>query len=50
MAVIGKREAESGSVALRTRGAGKKQEIIAVDELIARLQREVAEKALPQAG
>ena len=46
MAVIGKREAEAGSVALRVRGAGKKQEIVVVDEFIARVKREKAERAL----
>lgn len=46
MAVIGNREAEAGTVAVRRRGAGKKQEIIAVGEFIARLQEEIASKVL----
>ena len=46
MAVIGKREAEAGTVALRVRGAGKKQEIVAVDEFVARVVREKTERAL----
>ena len=46
MAVVGKREAESGMVALRVRGAGKKQDIIPVDEFVARVVREKAERAL----
>ena len=46
MAVIGKREADSGTVALRMRGAGKKQDIVAVDEFIARVVREKKERAL----
>ena len=46
MAVIGKREAESGSVALRIRGAGKKQDIVPVDEFIARVVREKETRAL----
>jgi threonyl-tRNA synthetase len=46
MAVIGKREAESGTLALRVRGAGKKQETIAVDEFVSRVVREKEERAL----
>jgi threonyl-tRNA synthetase len=46
MAVIGKREAESGSVALRIRGAGKKQDIVTVDDFIARVVREKQTRAL----
>ena len=34
MAVIGKREAEADSIALRVRGAGKKQEVMKVDDFI----------------
>ncbi|MDQ6830409.1 MAG: threonine--tRNA ligase, partial [Gemmatimonadota bacterium] len=49
MAVIGKREAEVGTVALRMRGAGKKQEVISVDDLIVRLKMEIATRALPAA-
>ncbi|MDQ3697955.1 MAG: threonine--tRNA ligase [Gemmatimonadota bacterium] len=47
MAVIGKREAESNTVALRVRGAGKKQEIVGVEELLTRLREEIATRALP---
>jgi threonyl-tRNA synthetase len=46
MAVIGKREADSGAVAVRVRGAGKKQEIVPVDEFVARVVREKRERAL----
>jgi len=46
MAVIGKREADSGTIALRVRGAGKKQEIVPVDDFIARVVREKMERAL----
>ncbi|MBW4331720.1 threonine--tRNA ligase [Stakelama sp. CBK3Z-3] len=35
--VVGKREAEEGTVALRTLGEGAKQQVIALDELLARL-------------
>ena len=41
MAVIGKREAEADAIALRVRGAGKKQEILPVAEFIARLKAEI---------
>jgi threonyl-tRNA synthetase len=41
MAVIGQREAEADSVAVRARGAGKKQEVIGVEPFIARLRDEV---------
>jgi threonyl-tRNA synthetase len=37
MAVIGQREAEAGTVALRVRGSGRKQEVIPVDDLITRV-------------
>ncbi len=46
MAVIGKREAESGMIALRVRGTGKKQDVVPVDEFVARVVRENAERQL----
>jgi threonyl-tRNA synthetase len=46
MAVVGKREAESDSVAVRVRGAGKKQEIMTVADFTARLEDELATRAL----
>jgi threonyl-tRNA synthetase len=46
MAVCGKREAEAGQVAVRVRGAGKKQEIVSVDAFLARLADEVRTRAL----
>ncbi|MHB1223929.1 MAG: threonine--tRNA ligase [Gemmatimonadaceae bacterium] len=46
MAVVGKREGESGSIALRVRGTGKKQEIVAVDAFIDRVRGEIASRAL----
>ena len=46
MAVIGKREADSGTVAVRVRGAGKKQDVVPVDEFIARVVKEKRERAL----
>jgi threonyl-tRNA synthetase len=41
MAVIGAREAEGGTVAVRIRGAGKKQEVVTQDAFLARVQDEV---------
>ncbi|MGH7444626.1 MAG: threonine--tRNA ligase, partial [Longimicrobiales bacterium] len=47
MAVIGVREASAGTVAVRARGAGRKQEIMPRAEFIDRLLGEVKSKALP---
>jgi len=41
MAVIGAREAEGGTVAVRIRGAGKKQDVLTQDAFLARLVDEV---------
>jgi threonyl-tRNA synthetase len=41
MAVIGAREAEARAVAVRVRGAGKKQEVMAQDAFLARVTEEV---------
>lgn len=41
MGVVGEREAESGTVAVRARGAGRKQEVMDRSEFIARLQEEI---------
>jgi len=46
MAVIGKREADSGTIALRIRGAGKKQDVVPVEDFIARVVREKEARAL----
>jgi threonyl-tRNA synthetase len=46
MAVIGQREAESDSLALRVRGAGKKQEVMPVAAFLARIGEEVRSRAL----
>ncbi|HEY7482524.1 MAG TPA: threonine--tRNA ligase, partial [Gemmatimonadales bacterium] len=46
MAVIGQREAESDSLALRVRGAGKKQEVMAVAAFLDRVGAEVRNRAL----
>lgn len=46
MAVVGKREAEMDALALRIRGAGKKQEVMPVADFIARVEDELATRAL----
>jgi threonyl-tRNA synthetase len=46
MAVIGQREAESDSLALRVRGAGKKQEVMPVPAFLERIGEEVRSRAL----
>jgi len=46
MAVVGKREAEAGTVAVRTRGAGRKQDVIPVAEFIARVTGEIRDRSL----
>jgi threonyl-tRNA synthetase len=46
MCVIGRREAEEGTVALRVRGAGRKQEILSQDAFLARVLEEVRTRAL----
>ena len=46
MAVVGRREAEAGTLAVRARGAGKKQDILPVAEFIERVRGEIASRAL----
>jgi len=46
MAIVGQREADTDSVALRVRGTGNKQEIMPVEELLARVAGEIASRAL----
>lgn len=46
MAIVGKREAESDSIALRLRGAGKKQDVMLVADFIERIKNEIATRAL----
>jgi threonyl-tRNA synthetase len=46
MAVLGQREAAAGTVAVRARGAGPKQEIIAVEAFLERLASEIRTRAL----
>lgn len=46
VAVIGQREADAGTVAVRVRGAGNKQEIVTVDDFVARVLDQVRTRAL----
>jgi threonyl-tRNA synthetase len=46
MAVLGKREAEQGTLAVRARGQGKKQEILSIDDFIARVREQIRTRAL----
>jgi threonyl-tRNA synthetase len=50
MAVIGRREAEAGTVAVRARGEGKKQDVVSVDAFIARIAEEIRTRALGAVG
>ncbi len=47
MAIIGQREADAGTLALRARGAGAKQEVIPVDRFLERIQAEIRSRSLP---
>jgi threonyl-tRNA synthetase len=46
MAVVGQREAEAGTVAIRVRGAGNKQEIVPVLEFLTRVTEQIRTRAL----
>ncbi|MEZ4586300.1 MAG: His/Gly/Thr/Pro-type tRNA ligase C-terminal domain-containing protein, partial [Gemmatimonadales bacterium] len=46
VAVVGQREADAGTVAVRVRGAGNKQEIVGAEEFLARLREQNASRAL----
>jgi len=46
MAVVGQREAEADTVAVRIRGAGNKQEVMPVDEFLAKTLHEIKTRAL----
>jgi threonyl-tRNA synthetase len=46
MAVVGQREADSDSLALRVRGAGKKQEVLKVEDFLARIGEEVRKRTM----
>ena len=49
MAVVGEREAEAGTVAVRKRGAGKKQEVMSREDFLHELLEEIRSRALAQA-
>jgi len=46
MAVVGQREAEAKSVAVRVRGSGNKQVVMSVQEFVERLKQEVQSRSL----
>lgn len=46
MAVVGKREAESDTVAVRTRGAGSKQDLMPAADFVDRVRTEIAARSL----
>ncbi len=46
LAVVGQREAEAGTVAVRVRGAGKKQVVMPAPEFVAKLVEEVRTRSL----
>ncbi|MGH7712811.1 MAG: threonine--tRNA ligase, partial [Gemmatimonadaceae bacterium] len=50
MAVLGKREAEAGTLAIRVRGAGKKQEVVSTDSFIERVVGESRARSLAPEG
>ncbi len=51
MAVLGRREAEAGTLAVRVRGeTGKKQDIVSVSDFIARVTEDIRSRALTLTG
>jgi threonyl-tRNA synthetase len=46
MCVVGEREAADGTVAVRKRGAGKKQDVMSRDDFVAMIVEEIATRAL----
>ena len=46
MAVVGQREAEADTVAIRVRGAGNKQEVVPVEAFVARVVERIRSRAL----
>src|SRR5262249_53959157 len=46
LAVVGGREAEAGTVAVRERGQGKKQDVMPQDAFLAKLKEQIAARAL----
>lgn len=50
MAIVGKREAENGTVAVRVRGAGKKQEVMPVEAFLERVRQQIRERSISPTG
>ena len=50
MAIVGKREAENGTVAVRVRGAGKKQEVMPVAAFLERVRQQIRERSISPTG
>jgi len=46
LAVVGKREVEDGTVAVRVRGAKKKQEVMPIDAFVERVEQKIRTRAL----
>jgi threonyl-tRNA synthetase len=46
VAVVGQREADAGTVAVRVRGAGNKQDVVSVESFVERLRSEITSRAL----
>jgi threonyl-tRNA synthetase len=46
MAIVGKREAENDSLALRVRGAGKKQDVMPVSDLVSLVTEQIRTRAI----
>lgn len=46
MAVVGKREAEAGQVAVRSRGAGNKQDVMDLSAFVEKVTREIVERSV----
>jgi threonyl-tRNA synthetase len=46
MAIIGRREADTDSLALRVRGAGKKQDVMPVSDFVAMVEQQILSRAI----
>jgi threonyl-tRNA synthetase len=46
MAVVGQREVEADAVAVRVRGLGKKQEVLAVADFVERVRTQIRTRSL----
>ncbi|HEX9729569.1 MAG TPA: threonine--tRNA ligase [Gemmatimonadales bacterium] len=50
MGVVGRREVEQGTVAVRIRGTGRKQDVVAVDDFLGQVRDQIATRALSPSG